>query len=404
MQEIAKKNDESQIRGVPGPISEAQALELGPKSPNEVLENLIKEVRERVRQVFIEATESEFRAFIGADPYERSDERKDRRNGYRTREMVTELGTLEDIPIPRSREGNFRPSFFGRWQRTQKKVVQVVAEMFLRGVSTRKVGKISKALWGKGFSAAAVSAFNGQLKEDFLQWMNRPITTPVRYLFLDGIALKLRRKWISREMLLCAIGITSDGKKEFLGFVLGGTESSSSWEYLLRHLLQRGLSRKDLALVTSDGSKGLKSALSTLLPDVRVQPCIVHRLWNVAGHTPWSLRGVVPGEAKRIFYAPNEQEARELFEAFKERWSKEAPKAVECIEKDIEGLLNFYKLPYRHWVLVRSTNVIERAFKEFRRRVKIMETFPTEESCQRIMFSLAKMLNEGWMTKPISTF
>lgn len=403
MQEVAKKIDQSQMEPE-REIRGNQATAVGPGSPNEMLEQLVGEVRKKVRKVFIDATESEFRTFIGADPYERSGERNDQRNGYRTRDMVTELGVLEDLPVPRSRQRNFLPSFFGRWQRTQKKVIQIVAEMFLRGVSTRKVGKLSKALWGKRFSPATVSAFNVQLKEDFLQWMNRPITTPIRYLFLDGIALKLRRKWISREMLLCAIGITADGKKEFLGFVLGGTESSSSWEFLLRHLLQRGLRCEDLALVTIDGSKGLKSALSILLPDVRVQPCIVHRLWNVTGHTPWSLRAVVPGEVKRIFYAPNEQEARALFEAFKGRWSTEAPRAVECIEKDIDGLLSFYKFPFRHWILIRSTNVIERAFKEFRRRVKIMETFPTEESCHRIMFALAKMLNESWMTKPISDF
>jgi transposase-like protein len=372
--------------------------------PNELLEEMIATVRERTRKVFIEALETEFAQFVGADPYKRTSERKDQRNGYRRRDLVTEVGTLVDLPIPRAREGNFVPSFLAKWQRVQRKVTQLVAEMFLRGVSTRKVGKLSKAIWGKEFSASAVSAFNGQLKEEFLQWMNRPITSPIRYLYLDGIALKLRRNWISREMLLCAIGITAEGKKEFLGFILGGTESGASWEFLLRHLIQRGLDPEKLGLAVIDGSKGLVSALSQILPGVRVQRCIVHKLWNLIGHTPRSLRGVVAADARQILYAPNEQQARALFQAFKERWSKEAPKAVGCVEKDIDELLSFYKLPFRHWKLIRSTNVIERAFKEFRRRVKIMETFPTEESCQRIMFALAKMLNEGWMTKPISSF
>jgi len=401
MGEVAQKIGQSQSMRLSG--RGMQELEVG-VSANEILEEMIERVREKTREVFLRATEAEFEVFIGAEPYKRSEQRKDRRNGYRRRDLVTEIGTLEDLPIPRAREGNFVPSFLQRWQRVQHKVVQLVSEMFLRGVSTRKVGKISKAIWGRGFSPATVSVFNGQLKEDFLRWMNRPITVPIRYLFLDGIALKLRRKWISREMLLCAVGITAEGKKEFLGFILGGTESSASWEFLLRQLIRRGLDTEELALVTIDGSTGLKKALSLVFPGVRVQPCIVHRLWNVTGHTPWSLRGVVPGEAKQIFYAPNEQEARTLFQVFKERWSKEAPKVVECVEKDLDGLLSFYKFPFRHWTLIRSTNVIERAFKEFRRRVKIMETFPTEESCQRIMFALAKMLNETWMTKPISSF
>ena len=397
MQEVAEKIRDNQVETMKEAVLRAC-------TPHEALEQLIGEVRQVVRGVFITTIQREFEEFIGAGEYKRSERRKDRRNGYRTRDLVTEIGTLEDVPIPRSRHGNFLPSLFHRWQRTQQKVVKLVGEMFLRGVSTRKVGKLSKALWGKEFSPATVSEFNNHLKEEFLQWMNRPIDKPIRYLFLDGIALKLRRKWISKEMLLCAIGITSEGKKEFLGFVLGGSESTSSWEFLLSHLIQRGLRKDDLGLVISDGSPGLRRALATLLPGVAVQRCIVHKLWNVTGHTPWSLRGVIPQELKRIFYAPNEQDARTLFSRFKERWSKEAPKAVECVEKDIEELLLFYTLPFRHWTLIRTTNVIERAFKEFRRRVKIMETFPTEESCQRIMFALAKMLNESWMTKPISNF
>ncbi len=404
MQERAEKIDQSQVvTPVMEAITEEMVIQRG-MSPNEVLEQMISKVRKRTKEVFLEAIETEFNEFIGADPYKRTSERKDQRNGYRTRDLVTEVGTLTDMPIPRAREGNFVPSFFGKWQRVQQKVSRLVAEMFLRGVSTRKVGKLSKAIWGKEFSASAVSAFNGQMKQDFLQWMNRPITNPIRYLFLDGIALKLRRSWISREMLLCAIGITAEGKKEFLGFVLGGTESGTSWEFLLRHLVQRGLDRDKLALVIIDGSKGISSALSQVLPEVRIQRCVVHKLWNLIGHTPKTLRGAVAADARQIIYAPNEQEARTLFQAFKGRWSKEAPKAVVCVEKDIVELLSFYKLPFRHWKLIRSTNVIERAFKEFRRRVKIMETFPTEESCARIMFALAKMLNEGWMTKPISSF
>jgi putative transposase len=378
MQEVAEKNRDNQVETIEEAV-------LGACTPHEALEQLIGEVRQVARRVFITTIQHEFEAFIGAGEYKRSEKRKDHRNGYRTRNLVTEIGTLEDVPIPRSRHGHFLPSLFHRWQRTQRKVVALVGEMFLRGVSTRKIGKLSKALWGKEFSPATVSEFNSHLKEEFLQWMNRPLQKPIRYLYLDGIALKLRRKWISKEMLLSAVGITSEGKKEFLGFVLGGSESSASWEFLLRQLLERGLDPKTLGLVVIDGSLGLKKALALMLPGVAVQRCIVHKLWNVTGHTPYSLRGVVPQELKRIFYAPNEQDARTLFFQFKERWSKEAPKAVECVEKDIEELLSFYSLPFRHWTLIRTTNVIERAFKEFRRRVKIMETFPTEESCQRIM-------------------
>lgn len=177
--------------------------------------------------------------------------------------------------------------------------------------------KITKAIWGRNYSATTVSRCNQVLKEDYLKWMNRPISQSIRYLFLDAVNLKIRRHWISKEALLCAIGITEDGKKEFLGFMLGGRESTASWESLLLLLLQRGLSVDHLKMVTVDGNAGLLSALASLLPGVTIQRCIVHKIRNIVGKCPRSLRGVVPAEAKLIFYATSQAEARERFNEFK---------------------------------------------------------------------------------------
>lgn len=371
------------------------------KEFSEVLE---QEVRQLVRMVITTAINEEFRAFIGADPYERGDARRDHRNGFRTRSFDTRYGTVEDLEIPRARHRNFFPKLFRRWQRREPRIMKLMAEIFLRGVSTRKAKHLGKLLFGRDYSAATVSNFNRTLKEEYLQWMNRPIAVPIRYLFLDAIQLKLRRQWGSQEALLCAIGITEEGHKEFLGFLLGGRESTESWESLLLHLLRRGLDPKRLALVTTDGNAGLIKAMTTLLPEVKHQRCVVHKIWNLIGHCPKSLRGVIPAEVKRIFYATHKEEALRLFTEWKNRWQATLPKVVKCLEKDLEEVLAFYDLPYRHWSLIRSTNVIERAFKEFRRRIKVMETFPTEESCCRIMFALARMLNDGWKHKPITNF
>lgn len=160
----------------------------------------------------------------------------------------------------------------------------------------------------------------------------------------------------------------------------------------------------DLQRSIVDGNPGLLNAVDTLLPSVPVQRCIVHKLRNIVGKCSHSLRGIIPAEVKQIFYATSEQQARELLNSFKQRWKQQVPKIVECLEKDLDQLLAFYKFPYQHWVKIRSTNVIERSFKEFRRRIKVMETFPNELSCLRIMFSLAKMLNENWEFKPIKDF
>ena len=373
-------------------------------SGEEFFDMLEQQLREIARITIINVIQHEFEQFIGAAPYQRSDDRTDSRNGIRYRNFETRFGVIENIAIPRARQRQFFPQLFNRWKRRETKITRAIADMFVNGISTRKVKKITKAIWGRQYSATTVSRCNQLLQQDYLQWMNRRISQSIRYLFLDGIQLKIRRHWISKEALLCAIGITEDGKKEFLGFILGGRESTASWESLLLLLLQRGLSADHLKLVTVDGNAGLISALGSLLPGVTIQRCIVHKIRNIVGKCPRSLRGVVPAEAKLIFYATSQAEARERFNEFKIRWQKQLPQIVECIAKDLDQLIAFYQFPYRHWAKIRSTNVIERAFKEFRRRIKVMETFPNELSCLRIMLALAKMLNENWEYKPIKDF
>ena len=373
-------------------------------SGEQFFDMLEQQLRDIARITIMNTIEDEFEKFIGAAPYQRSDDRTDSRNGVRYRAFDTRFGVIEDIAIPRARKGRFIPQLFSRWTRRETKITRAIADLFINGISTRKVKKITKAIWGRSYSATTVSHCNQVLQQEYKQWLNRPISQSVRYLFLDAINLKVKRHWISKEALLCAIGITEDGKKEFLGFLLGGRESTASWEKLLLLLLQRGLGADHLKLVTVDGNAGLLSALASLLPGVTIQRCIVHKIRNIVGKCPRSLRGVVPAEAKQLFYATSQAEARERFHEFKNRWQQRLPQLVELIEKDLEQLLAFYQFPYHHWEKIRSTNVIERAFKEFRRRLKVMETFPNEQSCLRIMLSLAKMLNENWEYKPIKNF
>lgn len=373
-------------------------------SGEEFFEMLEQQLREIARITIINTIQDEFEQFIGAAPYQRSDDRTDSRNGVRYRDLDTRFGVIKDIAIPRARNGRFIPKLFHRWNRRENKISRAIADLFVNGISTRKVKNITKAIWGRHYSASTVSRCNQVLKEDYLKWMNRPISQSIRYLFLDAVNLKIRRHWISNEALLCAIGITEDGHKEFLGFILGGRESTASWESLLLLLLQRGLSADQLKLVTVDGNAGLLSALDHLLPGVTIQRCIVHKLRNIVAKCPRSLRGIVPAEAKLIFYAASQAEARQRFNEFKAHWQQQLPHIVEWLEKDLDELIAFYQFPYRHWVKIRSTNVIERAFKEFRRRIKVMETFPNEQSCLRIMLALSKMLNENWEYKPIKDF
>ncbi len=394
MESIAKK-----IESCPEEIIGKEVETL--KGPQEFFDALEGWVRRAVRMVIEKAINEEFNAFIGCLPYQRSLKRRDYRNGHLLKGFETRYGVIGDISIPRAR-GKFFPSIFKRWQRREGKIGSILSDIFLRGVSTRKIKAISKALWGVEYSPSKVSEFNKALKEEFLSYFNRPIEEPIRYLFLDAINLKLRRNWISKEALLCAIGITEGRKKVFLGFILGGRESTGSWEDFLLHLKRRGLT--DPSLITLDGNAGLLKAIETLFPGVSLQRCMVHKIRNIAQCSPKTIKAEVVASAKRIFYATSKEDALFRFEEWKNRWIKEVPKAVECLEKDLDVCLSFYFFPYRHWDRIRTTNIIERAFREFRRRIKVMDSFPTEESCIRIMFALAKLLNEDWKHKPIKGF
>jgi len=395
MENIAKK-----IESCPEEIfvkEEVEAL----KGTHDFFDALEGWVRGAVRMVIEKAINEEFNAFIGCLPYQRSPERKDHRNGYLIKDFETRFGLIEGITIPRARRGFF-PSIFRRWKRREGKIGRVISDIFLRGVSTRKIKAISKALWGIEYSPSRVSEFNKSLKEEFISYFNRSIEEPIRYLFIDAINLKLRRNWISKEALLCAIGITESGRREFLGFILGGRESTKSWEDFLLHLRRRGLG--DPSLIVLDGNAGLLNGIDTIFPGVPLQRCMVHKVRNIATYCPKTLKASVVSEAKRIFYATSKEEALNRFNEWKDRWVKEVPKAVECLEKDLDASLSFYSFPYRHWDKVWTTNIIERAFREFRRRIRAMDSFPTEESCLRIMFALAKLLNEEWKHKPIKGF
>ena len=365
-------------------------------------EILAQEVREMARLTLQRAIEAEFQAFIGCLPYQRTSGRRDYRNGYWSRGFETRWGPIEALRIPRARGGGFFPSILRRWKRRERKIARVLAEIFLRGVSTRKLRALSKQLWGRAYSAATASRFNQRLKEAFLAAFNRPLEEPIRYLFLDAVALRLRRQWISREALLCAIGITKQGRKVFLGIWLGGRESLESWEAFLLHLRGRGI--RAPALVVSDGNPGLLGAVQRVFPGVTLQRCLVHKLRNIGAACPKSIRASVVSEAKRIFYATSQQEAQARFEAWRARWQEQAPRAVACLERDLQACLAFYGFPHRHWNRIRTTNLIERAFREFRRRLYSMDSFPNEESCVRIMFALAQHLNEDWKYKPIKGF
>ena len=372
--------------------------------PEKFWEELGEIIREGIRIALEKAIHYEFSQFIGALEYERTPNRKDHRNGYRTRNFETVYGPLENIKIPRARCSSFTSRIIPRFKRRQRKIGHLISRIFLLGLSTRDVKKISKHIYGRTYSPGLVSRFNKELGEALALWQERPIEKEITYLYLDAVNLPIRRDKTSKEALLCAVGVTDTGEKEFLDFMLGGKECQLSWEKLLLRLKRRGLSEEKLKLVIVDGNPGLLAALRTSLPTIPVQRCTVHKLRNISNHCPRAIQASVVADAKRIIYATSKKEALEEFKAWKERYKNLAPKAIACLEKDLDDVLRFMDFRYKIWVSIRTTNIIERVFREFRRRINTMDTFPTEESCIRIMFSLAQLVNESWEGKPFRHF
>jgi putative transposase len=369
------------------------------------LDHVEGEVRDFVRTMIQAYAEDEFLRYIGAKPYERCATRRDRRNGSRPKKLETRFGLISDLKLPRGRQiGTAYSQIQGRYRRQDQRIEEIVTEMFLRGVSTRKVGKISRLLWGEEVSPAEVSRMNKQVRRELLRWLNRPITKKFAYLIIDGAYFKVRRKRLGREAALCAIGLTEAGEREFLGFIQGQRESQQAWEFLLTQLVRRGLDPQGVLLVASDGCPGMTIAIRTVFPYSRHQRCLFHKMANLKAKCPKREWPLIKAQLDRIYYAPNMMEAKAQAEWFSREYQAIFPALVDCLMKDLDHCLAYMSHPANRWKHIRTTNMIERAFKEVKRRVKVMEQFPTEESCIRILFTLLRDQNENWEDRPIKHF
>jgi transposase-like protein len=312
---------------------------------------------------------------------------------------------LEHLRVPRDRDGEYQTAVLPRYQRRQEKVNQMVREMFLNGVSTRKVQEVVEPLLGTEISAQTVSRITRSLDAEVRRYQSRPLEDIYRYLLLDGITLKVKgAAGVRKRMVLCAYGITATGCREMISFRQATSESEAQWEAFLRDLYERGLEGKGLTMVSTDGCPGLHRALDTVYPYVARQRCWAHKMRNVAAKLPRKNQDSCLAEAKTIYQAQTCREAVMRFRQWATYWRKVAPKAVKCIEDDLDELLPFLDCPKGHWKKVRTTNAIERAFREVRRRTRPMSCFQNSASVDRIIFGVISHLNKAWEAKPLPQF
>ena len=362
-------------------------------------EELIGEDRDLMKGLIKEALqeflEAEMDEAAGAAKGERTESRLAYRSGYYQRTLITRVGKVE-LRIPQDRQGRFRTEIFERYQRSEKALVAALAQMYVQGVSTRKVKEVTEELCGHSFSASSISRATQQLDAELAKFAERTLEEDYPYLVLDARYEKVREDGVIRaRAVLIAIGINWDGRRCVLAVELANRESETSWKELLTGLKGRGL--RGVEFVVSDHHAGLKKAVQGILPEAIWQRCYVHFIANARGYLPRKGDYDCLTELRWLYHRRNVEEARNDLAAWLRKWQEKYPKLCDWVENNIEETLNFYQLPEEHHKHMRSTNMLERINEEIKRRSYVVRIFPDSVSCLRLVRALAVEIHEDWI-------
>lgn len=357
-----------------------------------------------VKEMLEVSLEEEMIYRLQASRYAHTPTRRGWRNGCYYRDVLWDQGLIANLRVPRARHRIEDSQLLERYRRRQGEIDELVRQTFLAGVSTRRVGEVLAPILGQSLSASTVSRIASTLDREVGLFLSRQIEDRLVYLLLDGITLKVKTAGgVKKKLVLVAYGIDESGQRQIISFRLVQSESEAQWEAFLNDLYRRGLEGKTLRLIVTDGCSGLQRALDTVYPYVERQWCWVHKLRNVARRLPRKIQKECLAGARAIYLASTKREATHRFREWANMWRSTVPKAVECIEKDLEELLTFLACPEADWRKVRTTNAIERAFREVRRRTRPMSCFNNARSCQRVTFGVISHLNSHWRERPKST-
>jgi putative transposase len=355
-------------------------------------EDFLRSAVEALLQAVLEA---EMSLAVGAEKGERTPARLGYRSGYYGRSLITRVGTLE-LRVPQDRQGRFSTQLFERYQRSEKALVGALAEMYVQGVSTRKVKAITEELCGHEFSASAISDINKTLDSSLKAFAERRLEEDFAYLILDARYERVREAGvIVSQAVLIAIGIDWDGRRQILGVELANRESRSSWKEFLVDLKARGLA--GVELVVSDDHAGLTAAIREVLPEAAWQRCYVHFLRNALDHLPRKADDDCLQELRWMYDRRDLAEVRRDLAHWLARWQAKYPKLTAWVEDNIEETLTFYRLPLAHHKHLKSTNMLERLNQEIKRRTQVVRIFPNGESCLRLVRALAVETHENWL-------
>jgi len=352
-------------------------------------------LRPLVQEVVQQVLEAEMDEVLGAEKGERTASRRGYRSGYYGRTLVTRVGKLE-LRVPQDRQGRFRTEVFERYQRSEKALVGALTEMYVQGVSTRKVKAITEELCGHEVSASTISRMNEKLDDELDRFAKRPLSEPYPYVVLDARYERVRENGvISSRAVMIAIGIDWEGRRNILAVELANRESITSWRDFCLGLKGRGL--QGVQLVISDDHPGLRKAIAEIFTEAAWQRCYVHFLRNALDYLPKKADNDCLTELRWIYDRRNIEEARQDLAAWLKKWAGRYAKLCDWVESNIEETLTFYRLPRQHHKNLKSTNLLERLNEEIKRRTLVVRIFPNVDACLRLIRALAVEMHENWI-------
>jgi putative transposase len=366
--------------------------------PNEYLEQLSEQglegLPELVQTLVNEAMRIERENYLGAKPYERSEERQGHANGFKPKTVKTRIGEVT-FDIPQVREGGFYPTSLEKGMRSERALLMTLAEMYVQGVSTRKVAAITEQLCGTRISASQVSRAAQQLDEELEIWRNRPLGEVI-YMYLDARYEKVRQAGIVRDAaILMASGVNRDGKRSILGISVSLSEAETHWRTFLEGLGKRGL--HGVQLVISDDHVGMKAARKAVFTGIPWQRCQFHLQQNAQSYVPKvSIRREVAEDIRTIFNAPDRETAESYLKKTVEKYAEIAPGMADWMEVNLPEGFTVFGFPKLHQKRLRTSNYMERLSQEIKRRTRIVRVFPNEQSCLRLIAAILMETNEEW--------
>lgn len=373
------------------------------ESPSKLFELVRLNVQEEVSKYLSSLMNTELADFLGRDRYEHGSKDGNHRNGsYPRKFCIKGIGEV-DLKVPRDRNGEFQTGVIEKGQRYESAIAEDLSLMYLTGISTRNLSLLSNRLIGRKLSHEEISKASRELTEAVEKWRTRDLSKEViKYLFIDGVIFSMRSgRKIEKVPVLVAIGVREDGTRLVLGLQSGDKESASSWREFFKDLKARRLEDSNVTLGIMDGLPALEKVFKEEFSNAKTQRCQVHVARNVLAKVPRAQKQAVADDLRSIFYASTKEKALSFHEQFQKKWEKETPSAVKCLEQSIESCLTFFEFPQEEWISLRTTNIIERLNKEFKRRTKPMEIVAGENACYRLLAFASLKMELSWRSNRI---